>query len=174
MQTFEDAQGRKWTISIDPINVDLVRSKHDVDLFEVGAVASQDDPRDSVEWQLTGNPLLLCRVLFDLVSDGPADETFESFARQIKGDALYAARDALWSEIVNFTPDPAERRVRQTMQENLKVLTARGMDRIYGMLKSPDLARRFEEELNRLDDSFGSLLADLGSTQGDSPPASSP
>ncbi len=174
MQTFEDSAGRKWTISIDPINVDLVRSKHDVDLFEVGAVASQDDPRDSVEWQLTGNPLLLCRVLFELVVDSPGDETFESFAREIKGDSLHAARDALWSEIVNFTPDPAERRVRQAMQEKLKVLSMRGMEKIYEMLQSPDLARRFDEELNRLDDSFGSLLDELGSTQGDSPPASSP
>ena len=174
MQTFEDAQGRKWTISIDPINVDLVRSKHDVDLFEVGAVASQDDPRDSVEWRLTGNPLLLCRVLFDLVVDGPADETFEFFARQLKGDSLQAARDALWAEIVNFTPDPAERRVRQAMQEKLKTLTKRGMEKIQEILESPQLARRLDEELNRLDASFGNLLAELGSTQKDTPPASSP
>ena len=174
MQTFEDAKGRKWTISIDPINVDLVRSKHDVDLFEVGAVASHNDPRDSVEWQLTGNPLLLCRVLFELIEDGPAGETFESFARQIKGDSLNAARDALWSEIVNFTPDPDERRVRQAMQDNLKSLTTRGMKKICEMIQSPTVAQRFEEELNRLDASFGNLLAELGSTQEDSPPASSP
>ncbi len=174
MQSFDDATGRKWTIAIDPISVDLVRSKHEVDLFEVGAVANPDDPRNSVEWRLTGNPLLFCRVIFELVVDPPADVTFESFARQIKGDHLQAARDALWEEIVNVTPDPQERRVRKAMQEKLKAYLKNGMERLYQMIESPILEERLDGELRRLDSKFTNLLDELAFTQKGSPPDSSP
>ncbi len=174
MQSFEDASERKWTIAIDPISVDLVRSKHEVDLFEVGAVANPDDPRDSVEWQLTGNPLLFCRVLFELLVDREPAITFESFARQIKGDHLQAAHDALWDEIVNFTPDPGERRVRKAMQEKLKALMAQGMERLHKLIESPGLEQRLDGELRRLDDKFTNLLDELAFTQEGSPQDSSP
>jgi hypothetical protein len=164
MQSFKDAKDRTWTIAIDPISVDLVRSKHDVDLFEVGAVASHEDPQNLVEWQLNGNPLLFCRVMFELLVDRPADVTFEDFARQIKGDYLQAARNALWEEIVNFTPDPQERRVRMAMQAKLKALMNQGMERIYELIQSPELEERLNGELKRLDATFTSLLDELGST----------
>jgi hypothetical protein len=174
MQSFKDAKDRTWTIAIDPISVDLVRSKHDVDLFEVGAVASHEDPQNLVEWQLNGNPLLFCRVMFELLVDRPADVTFEDFARQIKGDYLQAARNALWEEIVNFTPDPQERRVRMAMQAKLKALMNQGMERIYELIQSPELEERLNGELKRLDATFTSLLEELGSIHGDSLPDSSP
>lgn len=174
MESFKDAAGRQWTISIDPVSVDLVRSKHKVDLFEVGAVAQHEDPRDSVEFQLAGNPLLFCRVIFDLVVDRPNDVDFESFARQIRGDSLQAARQALWSEIVNFTPDPQERRVRQAMQTKLKALMNQGMQKLYELIESPELEERLAGELKRLDARFTNLLDELGSIQEGSPPGSSP
>mgnify|MGYP001202665231 CR=1 FL=1 len=173
MESFKDAAGRQWTISIDPVGVDLVRSRHKVDLFEVGAVAGHEGPRDSVEFQLAGNPLLFCHVVFELLVDRPEGLEFESFARQIRGDALQAAREALWSEIINFTPDPQERRVRQAMQTKLKALMSQGMARLYELIESPELEERLEGELKRLDARFTSLLDELGAIQEGSPPGSS-
>lgn len=170
MKSFTDAENRQWTISVDPVSVDLVRSRCDVDLFEVGAVAQHDNPQDSVEWQLTGNPLLFCRVMWELLVDPPADIDFNSFARAIRSDALACARDALWDEIVNFTPDPEERRVRKAMQEKMKALMKQGMERLHQLIESPELEQRLAGELERLDDRFTNLLDELASLQDDSSP----
>jgi hypothetical protein len=81
----------------------------------------------------------------------------------------------LWEEIVNFTPDPQERRVRKAMQTKLKALMDQGMKRLYDLIESPELDERLAAELKRLDATFTSLLGELALLQDDSsPPASSP
>ncbi len=113
MQSFKDAEGRQWMICVDPISIDLVQANQKVDLFEVEKPLGLDNPQDAIEWQLVGRPILFCRVMWDLLTERPDDVSFEDFARALRGEALAAARDALWESIVNFIPDPDERRVRK-------------------------------------------------------------
>ena len=158
MQSFKDDKDRSWTISVDAVSVDIVQANHQVDLLEVEKMPAHDDPRDSVEFQLVGRPLLFCRVMWDLLIERPADVSFEDFARSLTGDTLQAARDALWADIVNFTPDPDVRRVRKAMQEKLKAILRQGMERLQKLLESPDVEKLLGVELDRLDATFMSSL----------------
>ena len=164
MQSFEDAKGRSWTILVEPIGVDAIKAEHGVDLFEVDIARTHADPADSVEARLKGNPLLLCRVLWGLRYEPPDDIAFEDFARALYGDTLQAATDALWDEIVNFTPDPQARQVRRAMQAKLRETEHAALRRLHGLIESPGTDATLENELRKLDGMFSNLLDEWAST----------
>lgn len=98
MRTFTDNAGRNWTIGLNVDAVKRVRELAKVDLLE--AIEGK------LLEQLSGDPILLCDVLYALVKPtADAQQVSDvDFGRALGGDCLDAATTALLEEMVDFFP----------------------------------------------------------------------
>jgi hypothetical protein len=102
MRQFKDNAGRQWTIDVNVITIDEVKSATD---GKVNLLAVHDG---SLQELIARDPMLFIKTLFVLAADqveklGPGF-TFKNFAVAIGGDAYQAARDALIGAVADFFP----------------------------------------------------------------------
>ena len=110
METYTDALGQKRNVSVNCETIERARAADDkIDILEAGMAAEHEDPTECVEFRLTGDPLLFCRVLWHFLDPEPEEKDYPAYAKGLAGDALAAARAALWADLVNFTPSPEEK-----------------------------------------------------------------
>lgn len=166
MHTFSDNLNRRWTVSVNVATAKRVRAVLGVDLLAVGG----DGGAGIID--LIGDPIRFVDVLWLLVESDAArlgvDD--EDFGRALSGDAIADATDAFVRALVDFFPNPRDRKAVQTAYERMTALLERGRDKIESALEDPDLERRMVEEFDRrlaastLGDSSTSSPASPGST----------
>lgn len=118
MPQFTDAEGRKWSITINVAALKRVRKLTDVDLF--GAL---DDNFAGIN-KLFANPEKLCDVLYAIVQPDAEKTgvTDDQFGVALGGDALGSAADALIGGLVDFFPDAKTRtRLRQVLSKDREI-----------------------------------------------------
>ena len=146
MHTFQDTQGRTWTVTINVDAIRRVRGLLDVNLLD--AVDGRLLER------LVVDPVLLCDILYALCrpETQAKNVTDEDFGRALGGDVLDHATTALLEELVDFFPSGRRAVFRQAL-EKLRKLEALALETTTKRLESDELERK--------------LAAALGSTAGD-------
>jgi len=175
MKTFNDNAGRTWTVSINVDAIKRVKGLLDINLLDVASGESKGNDRGLLG-RLSGDPILLCDVLFALCK--PEADTRkvsdEEFGRGMAGDAIDHATTALLEELVDFFPQ-AKRRVLDKALRKLRTLEARVLDVAERKLDSPALDRAVEAALAELPGAVideGTALATSNSSSGNSPASS--
>ena len=119
MHSFQDKNGRSWSLTVNVGTMKRVRSLCGIDLFNIIELDKNQNPKTDVLEKLTTDPILLVDVIYAVCKE-EADKigiSDEDFGRSMCGDTIEAATNALLDEIVDFFP-AAKRQVY------LKVLTA--------------------------------------------------
>lgn len=140
MHTFTDRAGRGWALDINVGAVKRVKVLVGFDLLDIGEGRSLE--------RLSGDPVLLCDVLYCLVK--PQAEALgvsdEQFGAALAGDALGDAADALLAELVAFFPKGQRELLSKTLarsreiEARLRTLAAERID-------DPAILARIETEL---------------------------
>ncbi len=141
MKTFQDNNGRTWTITVNVDAIKRVRSLLEVNLLDVvdGKLLER----------IVSDPVLLCDVIYCLVKpEADAKQVRdEDLGRAMAGDAIDHATTALLEELVDFFPGP-KRRVLAKALAKLQALEARALQVAETRLDDPELEARIEAELN--------------------------
>lgn len=121
MQQFTDTKGRTWQLELNGLT--LKRVKDDTNLLLTSIC--DDDCRIFAE--LVGDPLLLISVLWSMVrcSDAAKDVDEQSFSEGFAGKVLTESRKALIEETLDFSDDPALRRLIEKATEIGSTLKAK-------------------------------------------------
>jgi hypothetical protein len=139
MKTFQDKNGRTWTITINVGAMKRVRVLCGVDLFNIVELDDKQNPKTDLLDRLSSDPILLVDVIYAVCKD-EADKnniSDEAFGCAMSGDSIDAATDALLDEIVDFFPTAkrrvfqnllsATRRFKAATEKQLNALLADGM-----------------------------------------------
>jgi len=167
MKQFTDNAGRQWNVELNVATVKRVRDLCGVDLLEAS------DREKNLLVRLISDPILLVDVIY-CVCKPQADQqqvTDEDFGRAMAGDAIDAATEALLGEIVNFTPNPRDRRRLQKATAKMNAMLDRTREFLETKLDDPRLDANLESALRKFDESFTSSLESSASTPEDSPSA---
>lgn len=178
MQSFTDTTGRTWLLGVNSETVERVRAEVQVDLLEYGMQHEAEDPIQVLQFQVRGDPVLLCRILYSLVRH-QADAigvTYAQFAEAMSGQALWESLAKLEEAIANFTLSPELREARKLTMRKLAAM----MDRTHQMvraatektLRDPRIDAAHESELQQLAAKSTSWLESLDSTPDPGPGAS--
>ena len=157
MHTFQDTQGRTWSVTINVDAIRRVRSLLDINLLE--AVEGKLLER------LVTDPVLLCDILFALVQPEAEAKQIsdEDFGRALGGDVLDHATTALLEELVDFFPS-GKRTVFRKALEKLKKLEGIALETATKRLESDELERKMTAALKNLETASMS-----GDSSGNSP-----
>ena len=139
MRIFKDTAGRSWSLAINVDAIKRVRSMANVDLLDVTCVD-----------RLTGDPVLLCDVLYALLkSDADAAKVTDiDFGRAMGGDTLDAATTAFLEELADFFPRP-RRQVLSLALEKARAVEAKVTELATKRLQSPELDAQIEAALEK-------------------------
>ncbi len=140
MTTFNDTQGRTWTVTINVDAIRRVRSLLNVNLL--------DAVDGNLLEQLVVDPVLLCDILFALVQPEAQAKNVsdEDFGRALGGDALDQATTALLEGLADFFPS-GKRAVFRKALAKLKQLEALALETTSKRLESDELEQRMREQL---------------------------
>lgn len=138
MHTFQDKNGRNWTLTVNIGAMKRVRALCGIDLFNLIELEDGKNPKADVLNRLASDPILLVDVLF-AVCQTEADARGiggEEFGSAMTGDTIEAATNALLDEIVDFFPAAkrrtfqkllaASRRFRDAAEDRLNAILADG------------------------------------------------
>jgi hypothetical protein len=126
MRSFKDALGRTWTISIDIVVRDEIKSLLDIDVF--GAI-------DGSLEQKISDPSVFAKLLYQLCKEQAEKNSIPEpqFCRGIQGDAFQEAWDALYGAIADFSP-PRQRllllKVMTRVKEEADGMVAKAMAKL--------------------------------------------
>lgn len=150
MRTFQDGEGRSWTITVNVSSIKRVRSLLEVDLLT--AVDGQ------LLEQLATDPVLLADVVYCLCKpEADARElSDEQFGEAMAGDAIGDATTALLEGLVEFFPLEKRRLLAKALKK-LKTFEAKVLKAAELRLDSPELEAQLEAALT-LGNSSGSSL----------------
>ena len=98
MQTFEDADGRKWTVRLTAYAISRVREQTGLDLFAVL------DTWPEGAKQLSSDPALFVNAVYLLATaakDAPALSA-EDFCRAVDGAVLDAMSESFYAAVLDF------------------------------------------------------------------------
>ena len=140
MHTFQDTQGRTWTVTINVDAIRRVRALLDVNLL--------DAVDGKLLERLVVDPVLLCDILFALCQPEAQarNVTDEDFGRALGGDVLEHATTALLEELVDFFPS-GRRAVFRKALEKLRKLEALALETTTKRLESDELERKMAAAL---------------------------
>ena len=140
MHTFQDTQGRTWSVTINVDAIRRVRSLLDINLL--------DAIEGKLLERLVTDPVLLCDILFALVQpEAEAKQvTDEDFGRALGGDVLDFATTALLEELVDFFPS-GKRTVFRKALEKLKKLEGIALETATKRLESNELEQKMTAAL---------------------------
>ena len=110
MRTFQDTEGRQWTLAVTHASIKRVRAMTGVDLAEL-SVDSAKKPEDQLFARLVGDPMLLVDVVFALCQPQAEQRGVSDaqFGEAMAGDVIDQATRALLGDLVDFIPSPRER-----------------------------------------------------------------
>ena len=140
MHTFNDTQGRTWTVTINVDAIRRVRALLNINLLE------------TVEGKLLErfitDPVFLCDILFALIQpEAEAKQVSdEDFGRALGGDVLDHATTALLEELVDFFPS-GRRQVFRKALEKLKQLEGIALETATRRLESSELEQQMAAAL---------------------------
>lgn len=149
MHTFQDTQGRTWSVTINVDAIRRVRSLLDINLL--------DAIEGKLLERLVTDPVLLCDILFALVQpEAEAKQvTDEDFGRALGGDVLDFATTALLEELVDFFPS-GKRTVFRKALEKLKKLEGIALETATKRLESNELEQKMSAAIASMPgNSFG-------------------
>ena len=153
MKQFTDNKERSWTLSLNIATAKKVKDAVSFDLLseDVGEMVGR----------LAVDPVLLCDVIFILVSDQAARNniTDEDFGESMAGEAIGKATEALLDEIVDFFP-PRKRKVLRMALDKMEEAEDLLMTRAEDLISSKTAEEIVEEVIN---------AAEGGSSSGKSP-----
>ncbi|MDP1798388.1 MAG: hypothetical protein Q8K78_12930 [Planctomycetaceae bacterium] len=140
MHTFQDTQGRTWSVTINVDAIRRVRSLLDINLL--------DAVEGKLLERLVTDPVLLCDILFSLVQPEAEAKQIsdEDFGRALGGDVLDHATTALLEELVDFFPS-GKRTVFRKALEKLKKLEGIALETATKRLESDELERKMTAAL---------------------------
>jgi hypothetical protein len=143
MHTFNDTQGRTWTVTINVDAIRRVRGLLEIDLLE--AIEGKLFER------LVTDPVLLCDILFALVQPEAAAKKVsdEDFGRALGGDVLDQATTALLEELVDFFPN-GKRTVFRKSLDKLRALEGMALETATRRLESTELEQQLAAALAAL------------------------
>ena len=167
MESFRDSNGREWRLSVNFETVETAREATGIDIYEAGLSADHEDQRQSIEYRLVADPVLLCRVIWHFLIPTPGDDDRADYAAGMTGDALASARKALYGDLVNFTPDPETRKLRETILAKTATWLEAGWAKARVMTENPRIDALLASELKRLDAKHSALLDRLESGSDD-------
>lgn len=140
MHTFNDTQGRTWTVTINVDAIRRVRALINIDLLET--------VEGKLLERLITDPVLLCDILFALIQpEAEAKQVSdEDFGRALGGDVLDHATTALLEELVDFFPS-GRRQVFRKALEKLKQLEGIALETATRRLESSELEQQMAAAL---------------------------
>ena len=140
MHTFNDTQGRTWTVTINVDAIRRVRALLNINLLET--------VEGKLLERLITDPVLLCDILFALIQpEAEAKQVSdEDFGRALGGDVLDHATTALLEELVDFFPS-GRRQVFRKALEKLKQLEGIALETATRRLESSELEQQMAAAL---------------------------
>lgn len=143
MHTFNDTQGRTWTVTINVDAIRRVRGLLDINLL--------DAVEGKLLERLVSDPVLLCDILFALVKPEAEAKNVsdEDFGRALGGDVLDQATTALLEELVDFFPS-GKRTVFRKALDKLKALEGMALETATRRLESTELEQKMAAALAAL------------------------
>lgn len=165
MKVFRDRLGRDWKLSVTVGTIKRVRDLCGVNLYQIIEIGKTGELDMSLIDRLSGDPVLLVDVLYavckpDADARGVSDE---SFAEGIIGDAIEDAVNALLDEITDFFPEAKRRALQKALQATRRFADAT-KKKLEAVLSDPDLDRRLDSALEKLNDSSGNSPGSSEST----------
>ena len=149
MKQFTDNKERSWTLSLNIATAKKVKDAVSFDLLseDVGEMVGR----------LAVDPVLLCDVIFILVSDQAARNniTAEDFGESMAGEAIGKATEALLDEIVDFFP-PRKRKVLRMALDKMEEAEDLLMTRAEDLISSKTAEEIVEEVINAAEDGSSS------------------
>ena len=149
MKQFTDNKERSWTLSLNIATAKKVKDAVSFDLLseDVGEMVGR----------LAVEPVLLCDVIFILVSDQAARNniTDEDFGESMAGEAIGKATEALLDEIVDFFP-PRKRKVLRMALDKMEEAEDLLMTRAEDLISSKTAEEIVEEVINAAEDGSSS------------------
>ena len=149
MKQFTDNKERSWTLSLNIATAKKVKDAVSFDLLseDVGEMVGR----------LAVDPVLLCDVIFILVSDQAARNniTDEDFGESRAGEAIGKATEALLDEIVDFFP-PRKRKVLRMALDKMEEAEDLLMTRAEDLISSKTAEEIVEEVINAAEDGSSS------------------
>ena len=149
MKQFTDNKERSWTLSLNIATAKKVKDAVSFDLLseDVGEMVGR----------LAVDPVLLCDVIFILVSDQAARNniTDEDFGEAMAGEAIGKATEALLDEIVDFFP-PRKRKVLRMALDKMEEAEDLLMTRAEDLISSKTAEEIVEEVINAAEDGSSS------------------
>lgn len=171
MAVFKDAKGVEWDINIDAQKIMQVRESADPNFM------LNDTDSSNTYTRLERDPAMLCCVIYVLCRSQREDRkvTEEEFYRNVIGDAIDEATDAMLAAITAFTP----RRTREVLEASAaacKSLYQHGTKRVIEKVTDQKLQAEILANLDReIDKTISSLLTRPASaTDGQESSASTP
>ena len=160
MHTFNDTQGRTWTVTINVDAIRRVRGLLDINLL--------DAVEGKLLERLVSDPVLLCDILFALVKpEAEAKQVSdEDFGRALGGDVLDQATTALLEELVDFFPS-GKRTVFRKALDKLKALEGMALETATRRLESTELEQKMAAALASIP-----VVSTPGDLSGSSPASS--
>ena len=158
MQSFRDNKGRIWELTINVATMKRVRALCNVDLYKV--IDDGGEPRSELLTKLYNDPILLVDVIY-AVCKPAADRLAVSdidFGEAMAGDAVDAAANALLDELVGFFPTLKSQAFSKALQATRRFMSAK-QQQLRTMLADPELDKRLDSELARLDASSSNTQA---------------
>ena len=143
MHTFNDTQGRTWTVTINVDAIRRVRALLNINLLET--------VEGKLLERLITDPVLLCDILFALIQpEAEAKQVSdEDFGRALGGDVLDHATTALLEELVDFFPS-GRRQVFRKALEKLKQLEGIALETATRRLESSELEQQMAAALKSI------------------------
>jgi hypothetical protein len=140
MRTFQDTQGRTWSVTINVDAIRRVRGLLNINLL--------DAVEGKLLERLVSDPVLLCDILFALVKPEAEAKNVsdEDFGRALGGDVLDHATNALLEELVDFFPS-GKRTVFRKALDKLKVLEEMALETATRRLESTELEQKMAAAL---------------------------
>ena len=149
MQTFKDANGDEWSISLDTSVLRSVKKELSLDLLSLSESAFQTLATDDVV--LVDLVSFLCT---DQIRNKKLDET--GFAKLLIGDVLDDAMDAVVDELVFISRRNQKlilAKVRDKVQQASKTMT----DKAVELLDSPKMDQMINREMQAMEQALGEL-----------------
>ena len=140
MHTFQDTQGRTWSVSINVDTIRRVRSRLSINL--------SDAMDGKLVERLSADPVLLCDLLFVMVQPEAEAKnvTDEDFGRALGGDVLDFASTALLEELVDFFPS-GKRTLFRKVLEKFRKLQGIALQMVTHRLESDEPERKMTAAL---------------------------
>jgi len=105
MRSFKDDTGKEWELKATVGALERVRDTFDIDLLDL------TEPGQRKTAAILDNPVLLLKVLWQMVKSQDESMTLDKFMDRLDGESASLARFAFMEELPNFFYDQGQKQV---------------------------------------------------------------